>query len=145
MTKKDIEYLPGVVLKDDEVNHLSGVHGYTAKIEDAMNRAKHEFIYIGFLLSEVDSFGYYREAGFNDVYEYCEVTFGFKRSSTNNFIRVYRQFGEAMGLKEAYKKYSYSHLVEMCSMNGFQLSQCRPEYNVMPECKRLRIEQGESA
>lgn len=128
--KKDIEYIPGISLEVDECNFLSGAHGYTAKIQDAINRVKHEFIYIGFLLCEVDSFGYYREGGFDNVYDYCEVAFGFKRSSTNNFMRVYRQFGDGMGLKEAYQAYSYSHLVEMCSMNGYQLSLCRPEYSV---------------
>lgn len=118
--------------------YLSGDNGYTAKIQDAINRTKKEFIYIGMLLCEVDSFGYYKEAGFENVYDYCEVTFGFKRSSTNNFMRVYRQFGEAMSLKEAYKRYSYSQLTEMCSMNGDQLSQCKPEYSVqkLRELKR---------
>lgn len=130
MTKKDIEYLPGVALESDQVNFLSGPHGYTAKIQEALGRAKHEFLYIGMLLIEVDNNQYYREAGFNDIYEYCESTFEFKRSSTNNFMRVYRKFGEAMGLKEAYRGYGYSQLTEMCSMSDRQIAECSPEMSI---------------
>lgn len=129
---------PVVTVSDSKIQFLGGERGYTAKINDCIDRIKHEFIFIGFLLHEVEAFGYYREAGFNDVYEYCEVSFGFKRSSTNNFIRIYRKFGEAKGLQDRYKGYSYSQLTEMCSMNDNQLRQCHCSMSVqsMRELKR---------
>jgi len=113
-----------------EVSYLSGEYGYTAKIKDALDRARHEFIFIGLLLTEVQNFEYYKEECWNDVYEYCESHFGFKRSSTNNFLRVYRAFGEQMTVKEPYRNYSYSQLTEMCSMNNNQLKQCSPDMTV---------------
>lgn len=127
-----------VAIKQDSICMLSGQNGYTAKILDALGRAKHEFVYIGFLLCEVESFGIYREGGFSDIYDYCEVAFGFKRSSTNNFMRIYRKFGEAMGLVERYRNFSYSQLTEMCSMTDGQLAKCHPEMSVkqLKEIKR---------
>lgn len=123
------------------VSYLGGSNGYTAKIQDAINRTRSEFMYIGMLLLEVDAYGYYTEAGFSDVYEYAETTFGFKRSSTNNFMRVYRKFGEAMGIQDRFKKFSYSQLVEMCSMNDNQIASCSPEMSVL----RLReVKKGSS-
>lgn len=123
------------------VSYLGGSNGYTAKIQDAINRTRSEFMYIGMLLLEVDAYGYYSEAGFSDVYEYAETTFGFKRSSTNNFMRVYRKFGEAMGIQDRFKKFSYSQLVEMCSMNDNQIASCSPEMSVL----RLReVKKGSS-
>ena len=106
------------------VSYLGGERGYTAKIQDAITRTRQEFMYIGMILLEIDAYGYYAEGGFSDVYEYAEVTFGFKRSSTNNFMRVYRKFGEAMGIQERFREYSYSQLVEMCSMDDKQILSC---------------------
>lgn len=111
-------------------NHLDGKYGVTNKIRDALNNVRHEFIYIGFLLDEADRLEYYREGGFEDIYSYCESEFGFKRSSTNNFIRVYRCFGECMGLQANYAAYGYSQLTEMCSMTPQQLNQCKPGMTV---------------
>ena len=123
------------------VSYLGGANGYTAKIQDAINRTRSEFMYIGMLLLEIDAYGYYAEAGFSDVYEYAEVTFSFKRSSTNNFMRVYRKFGEAMGIQDRFKNFSYSQLVEMCSMSDQQISSCSPEMSVL----RLReVKKGSS-
>lgn len=114
------------------VNHLDGEFGLTNKIRSALNESAKQFVYIGFLLKEADEFCYYREGGYEDIYEYCEDNFGFGRSSTNNFIRVYRQFGSnnGIGLLDSYKAYSYSQLTEMCSMNMKQLNECNPEMTV---------------
>lgn len=119
------------------VNHLDGDYGLTNKIKDALKEAAKQFIYIGFLLKEAEEYGYYREGGYDNIYDYCEENFGFGRSSTNNFIRVYRQFGttNGIGLMDNYKAYSYSQLTEMCSMNMKQLNQCNPYMTV----KELRM------
>ncbi len=112
------------------VNHLDGEFGVTNKVKTAIDNAGREFIYIGFLLDEANNFEYFKENGYETIYDYCEDNFGFKKSSTNNFIRVYRAFGEAMYLKEPYRKFSYSQLTEMCSMSNNQLINCRPEMTV---------------
>lgn len=113
-------------------NHLDGEFGLTNKIKNALAEAASNFIYIGFLLREADDCKYYLEGGYDNIYDYCEDQFGFGRSSTNNFIRVYRQFGSnnGIGLLDSYKVYSYSQLTEMCSMNMKQLNMCNPSMTV---------------
>ena len=119
-------------LNDLSVNHLDGEFGLINKINNAMKEAADQFVYIGFLLKEADEYKYYEEAGYNNIYDFCEDTFGFGRSSTNNFIRVYRQFGSKNGiaLLDSYKAYNYSQLTEMCSMNMNQLNECNPYMTV---------------
>lgn len=121
------------------VNHIDGYTGLTNKIKSVLENIRSEFIYIGFLLDEADRFEYYLEAGFDNIYDYCELNFGFKKSSTNNFIRVYRCFGDGMFLKDNYKDYSYSQLTEMCSMTPHQLSLCSSDKTVLElrQIKRL--------
>lgn len=112
------------------VSHLYGENGVTYKIKSALRDASKQFIYIGFLLDEADRLEYYREGNYDNIYDYCEANFGFKKSSTNNFIRVYRTFGEAMYLQDNFKSYTYSQLTEMCSMNNNQLKKCNPTLTV---------------
>ena len=121
------------------LNHLDGEYGLTNKIKDALKEAASQFVYIGFLLKEAEDFGYYREGGYDNIYDYCEENFGFGRSSTNNFIRVYRQFGSrnGIGLMDSYKQYSYSQLTEMCSMNMRQLNKCNP-YMTVKELRAVK-------
>ena len=111
-------------------NHLDGEFGVTNKVKRALYDASRSFIYIGFLLEEAERFNYYLEGGFTSIYEYCEAEFDFGRSSTNNFIRVYQKFGEAMNLKEPYRRFSYSQLVEMCSCTDNQLNGIKPEMTI---------------
>ena len=113
-----------------DIRTVNSLRDYTEKIKEALAQASNQFIYIGFLLDEADRFEVYQQSGFDSIYDYCETIFGFKRSSTNNFIRVYRQFGEGIGLQEKFSRYSYSQLTEMCSMDRQQISQCAPEMSV---------------
>lgn len=125
-------------MKEIQVNHLYGEMGLTSKVCDALRKAADEFVYIGFLLNEADLLEYYKEGGYESIYEYCEAEFGFKRSSTNNFIRVYRRFGECMHLKDRYKSFTYSQLVEMTSLDDKKLILCKPDMTVreLRELKR---------
>lgn len=128
-----------IKLNDVVANHIDGEFGLINKINKAMKEAADQFIYIGFLLKEADEFRYYEEAGYSNIYDFCEDNFGFGRSSTNNFIRVYRQFGSNNGiaLLDNYKAYNYSQLTEMCSMNMKQLNECNP-YMTVKELRAIK-------
>ena len=116
----------------EEITYLNGGNGVTEKIKKAMYDAAKQFVYIGFLLWEVQEYGYYTENGYADVYEYAEKELNFKRSSTKNFIAVAKTFGwhkgdcsgdytgVTMTINQDYKNFSYSQLVEMLSMSEKQ-------------------------
>lgn len=132
----------------NEISHLSGPRGVTEKIKQAMYNAAREFVYIGFLLYEVKEYGYYREGGYQDVYDYAAQELGFKKSSVKNFIAITETFGQrtvksngctsqiyTMSLQQPYEKFNYSQLCEMLSMSEKQRQQATPDMTV----KQLRV------
>lgn len=135
--------------------HLDGSNGVTEKIKRAMYDAAKQFVYIGFLLWEVQEFCYYSEKGYSSVYEYAEAELGFKKSSTKNFIAINYEFGcrddrprgiahqRTMSLQPAYSKFSYSQLCEMLSMSEKQRAKVTPDMTVrqIRDLKRGEVEQ----
>ena len=126
-----------------EVCHLTGTNGVTAKIKEAMRHAAKEFVYIGFLLWEVQRYEYFYELNYGSVYEYAEAELGFKRSSTKNFIAICKEFcaknewdriNPTMHLDSKWNDFRYSQLTEMLSMSAKQREQAKPEMTV----KQLR-------
>lgn len=134
-------------MKDLSVSHLHGTNGVTEKIRRAMYDAAKQFVYIGFLLWEVQEYKYYEEAGFANVYEYAEYELNFKKSSTKNFIAIAKVFGtqeytyggqlhssQTMNLQPKYEKFNYSQLVELLAMSEPQRAKATPDMTV----KQLR-------
>lgn len=126
-----------------EVTYLDGPMGVTEKIKKAMYETAKQFVYIGFLLWEVQEYGYYSEKGYADVYEYAETELGFKRSSTKNFIAINIKFGSrevkdgwnmiqqrTMFLQPKYEKFSYSQLCEMLSMSAAKRETVTPDMTI---------------
>lgn len=128
---------------NDIVTYLDGSTGVTEKIKKAMYDAARQFVYIGFLLWEVQEYGYYREKGYKDVYEYAEAELNFKKSSTKNFIAISYEFGcenglprggiahqRTMNLQQKYECFKYSQLTEMLAMSPGQREQVTPDMTI---------------
>lgn len=113
-------------------SHLDGYSGVTNKIKQSMYQVAKEFLYIGFLLHEADCFQYYLEKDYSSIYHYAEVELGFKKSSVNNFIRVYETFSDdgKCFIKQKYENFKYSQLTEMLSMSPKQLESVKPDMTV---------------
>lgn len=111
------------------VNTLSD---YTDKINQAIYDIKKSYVYIGGLLNEINSFETYKELGYENIAEYCEKTFGFKKTFTYDLMNVQRKFnnGTIFNLDERYKNYDFSKLVVMSRMNDMQLSKCSSDMTV---------------
>lgn len=128
---------------------LSDNHGLTDECQKLTNKIRgalydiaHSFVYIGFLLAECESCETYKEWGYSSIHEYAFDQFGFKKSSTYNFINVCKAFSSnsstdkkcslpfSMNMKDNYKDFNYSQLVEMLSMNDKQRSQVTPDMTV---------------
>lgn len=100
----------------------------TKKINETMDKVKNDFMYIGFLLWEVNHFKYYESKGYCSVVEYAEKELGFKQSSTYNFISICEKFSAkkesgypTMQLDQKFKDYNFTQLVEIKSLNVEQL------------------------
>ena len=128
---------------------LSDNHGLTDECQKLTNKIRgalfdiaHSFVYIGFLLAECDYYETYKEWGYSSIHEYALDQFGFKKSSTYNFINICKVFSDneqnaknlnfpyAMTIKGDYREFNYSQLVEMLSMNEKQRSQVTPDMSV---------------
>ncbi len=120
----------------DKIIFLDGPNGVTEKIKKAMYDAARTFVYIGLLLYEVQTYRYYEEKGYQNVYEYAEVELGFKRSSTKNLIAINTTFGtdrnglHTMYLLPEYKDFKYSQLCEMLSMSAAKREAVTPDMTV---------------
>lgn len=119
---------------------LDGPMGITEKIKKAMYDAAKQFVYIGSLLWEVQTYGYYLNSGYESVYEYAEKELNFKRSSTKNFIAIAMNFGEkervygyimpTMTLRTEYEQFNYSQLCEMLAMSPAQREKVTPDMTI---------------
>lgn len=117
----------------------------TGRIKQCVYNIASNFIEIGFRLWECDRYGYYKEAGFENVCDYAFAELGFKKSSTRNFINVYERFfksdyiknvshksdygGHAVGnflILNEYKNFSYSQLTELLSLSDEQIKTIAP-------------------
>ena len=126
-----------------EITYLDGPDGVTEKIKKAMDEAAKQFVYIGFLLWEVQEYGYYKEHGYQSVYEYAEAELGFKKSSTKNLIAINYEFGyrkinngweradhRTMSLQPKYKDFNYSQLCEMLAMSPTKRETITPDMTI---------------
>lgn len=149
----------------EQISYLNGYMGVTEKIKRAMYDVAKQFVYIGFLLWEVKEYGYYREGGYKDVYDYAQQELGFKKSSVKNFIAICEQFGTAdhrqiggaahvrtMSIQQKYEKFNYSQLCEMLAMSEKQRDQAKPDMTVkqlrqlkkLPEVEQMTMDQLET-
>ena len=121
---------------------------YATKIRRGLHSLARDYAWIGFLLDEMIQYGYLETGGYKNVYEYCSAEFGFKKSSVNNFLNIYRTFcygpnppvehrgsfscqvGRPFDLKEEWRNFNYSQLCEMLSLSERQRECVTPDMTV---------------
>lgn len=82
---------------------------------------KKSFFKIGFRLDEAQRLKYYKELGFENISDCAEALFGFKKSTTYNFINVYKAFNDGtMFLPKQWQKFSQSQLIEMSTCSNLR-------------------------
>lgn len=106
-----------------------------------MNNIRKSFIRLGFHLAEMLHNKYYEDFGFPTIEEFAEANLGMDKSNVYRYIRVYEEFSvkekpvfegslstvsSKMFLDDKWKDYSFSQLVEMCSMSDDQRLACNP-------------------
>jgi len=119
-------------VKDDF--KILSLESTTKKITETMDKVKDDFMYIGFLLWEVNHFNYYEAKGYSSTVEYAEKELGFKQASTYNFISICDKFSEkrengypTMHLDKKFKDYNFTQLVEIKSLKIEQLDSITPD------------------
>lgn len=126
--------------------------GHTEKIKRTLEEVKNSFCYVGFLLWEIQHYKYYLADGYNSLEDYALDVFGFKKSTTYNFINVCVRFSQetsfgypSYNVKEEFKDYNFSQLCEMTSIKDKnKLNQIDPKMSVrkIKELKKEKVEES---
>lgn len=100
-------------------------------IHEDLLQIKQPHFDIAWRLREAKQLNYPAELGYADIYELSEIEFGFKKSSTAAYIAIATEFMDsAMGVKDEWKTFSYSQLVEMLSLGGYDRTRIMPDMTV---------------
>lgn len=94
----------------------SYAQAFIRNMHEDLNDVKRSFIKIGFRLVEANENKYYKELGYENLVELAEAEFGFKSSTTYEFMKVYELAHDEnyrMGIAAEYDKYSYSQLLAL--------------------------------
>ena len=130
---------------------------YIDKIRKEVERAADNWLHIAYYVYELNYFGYYKKH-FDNIVDCCQANFGFKKSTTYNFINIVEQFADKrsftvgmvkskpqlqyVGFNDffsAVRQWSYSQLVAMLSLSDKQREQATPEMSAR-EIKRLKTD-----
>lgn len=100
-------------------------------IHEDLLQIKQPHFDIAWRLREAKQLNYPAELGYADIYELSEIEFGFKKSSTAAYIAIATEFMDsAMGVKDEWKTFSYSQLVEMLSLGGYDRTRITSDMTV---------------
>ncbi len=103
------------------------------------------YIRLGFHLEEFGRCGYYRDFGYDNLYDFCENNLGLDKSAVSRCINVYLEFnasaetkyigntkssGCAMELADRWKNYSYTQLCEMLPLSDEDRKKILPDMTV---------------
>lgn len=106
-----------------------------ANIDKGMAKASDAYVTIGCALWQIHHGEYYRIENYKNIAEFALDVYELKKATTHNYIKVIEKFGEivagkAIGLKEKYKPFMCSQLVNMTSLTPEQLEQVTPDWSV---------------
>ena len=133
-------------IKEDEMNIKYGMYNLIEEREDARGSLKYilsdfadikkTYFSLGFHLDEFIRCKYYEDFGYLTFKDFALENIPLDYSAVNRCINVFNMTCQRDGLlkkafiKEEYKDYSYSQLVEMVSLDDMQRKQIKPTMSV---------------
>lgn len=117
-----IKYGPSVPDSGPSESALSSFGYIRSDICDVRNR----YIKLGYHLNEASRLGYYAEFGFDSIFDFAYENFGLDKSTVSRCMSVSAAFSgdgvsNSLYLDDKYSNYSYSQLVEMCTLTADEL------------------------
>ncbi|MEG2014797.1 MAG: hypothetical protein RR086_03610 [Clostridia bacterium] len=99
--------------------------------EDLLTATVRPHFVIAFRLAEASRLNFAEALGYDDIYALADAEFGFKSTSTKNYISVYNQYhGLGMEIDKQYDKFSFTQLVEMLSISSFERRHITPDMSI---------------
>ena len=109
-------------------------------IRASLKDAARSVIAVGHYLKVIRDKELYREAGYENVWDYAADTFGFSKSTPSRYMARNDKFsvgGNSPVLAEEFREYSKAQLQEMLSLDAEQMSAVTPDMTVR-EIRELR-------
>ena len=88
------------------------------------------FVQIGWRLTRIDKSQAYKMDGYQTIAEFAKVEYGLSASTTSRFMKVYEEYslpGDTPELKEQYRDYNSSQLIELLQIQEEDRQIFRPE------------------
>ena len=101
-----------------------------SSIKTKLGSIVENFLLVGKELDEIDRVSAYQLRGYNSIREYASDTFGISESFASRVLNVYRKYtepGKELKLKEQYKGFNFSQLVELLNVPEEEHQIIRPE------------------
>ncbi len=117
-------------IKNTSVLKLSGGEESVNLIFSHLNDVKNSFCSIGFWLKKIVELKYYDKCGYVNIADFAEHVFGIKKSTTYGLIAIAGRYCEGQFLKDEYKDFSQSQLIEMANTNCLIEDKITPDMTI---------------
>lgn len=88
------------------------------------------FVRIGWQLTRIDQSGAYKNDGYSSINEFAAAEYGMNKSGVSRFMKVYKTYsvdGDTPELKEQYRDFNFSQLVELTQIQETDWQMFTPE------------------
>lgn len=88
------------------------------------------FVRIGWQLTRIDQSGAYKNDGYSSINEFAAAEYGMNRSGVSRFMKVYKTYsvdGNTPELKEQYRDFNFSQLIELTQIQETDRQMFTPE------------------
>ena len=106
-----------------------------SNIDRGFSKASEAYIAIGCSLWQIHHNEYYRIDNYKSIADFALEKFEIKKATTHNYIKVIEKFGQIedgkpLGLKDQFKGFKCSQLVNMLTFTPEQIEQVKPDWKV---------------
>lgn len=106
-----------------------------SNIDRGFSKASEAYIAIGCSLWQIHHNEYYRIDNYKSIADFALEKFEIKKATTHNYIKVIEKFGQIedgkpLGLKDQFKGFKCSQLVNMLTFTPEQIEQVKPAWTV---------------
>lgn len=124
-------------------NCEANFNSYCEKIKKEINGIAENWFQIAYYVYEMNHFKYYANH-YDNIVDCCKAEFGFKKSTTYNFINIVKDSGCSYYVRyqdfiSSVKGWSYSQLVSMLSLSDKEREKATPDMSAR-EIKRLKTD-----
>lgn len=131
-TTKELENADLTVFGKRDINKYNSL---LKKVDEGFTKASDAYVTIACAIWQIYHNEYYRIDKYKNIAEFAEVKYEIKKSTTHNYIKVVEKFGhivdgKALGLKEEYREFKCSQLINMLTFTPEQLEFVLPSMSV---------------